>query len=105
MKVVLKRLTTDEQTALVLIPWLPFEIIDDNSARISNNDIITYITPKASFIDYYLTLMDKFEEASLEDDEDDLFLSDDTLSYDFSDIDTDEDGIELSKEDIRKKLH
>jgi hypothetical protein len=101
MKVVLNRLNTKEQTTLIMLPWLPYEIVEDNSVRISNNDIITYITPKASFIDYYMTLMDKFEEASLEDDNEDFLFSDDSFSYGYEE----EEDDEINKEDIRKKLH
>jgi hypothetical protein len=102
MKVVLKRVMTDEQTALILLPWLPYEIIEDNSARISNNDIITFITPKASFINYYINLMDKFSEASLEEDGDDLDLFFDEESFGMDDND---DELPESKEDIKRKLH
>jgi hypothetical protein len=102
MKVVLKRVMTDEQTALILLPWLPYEIIEDNSARISNNDIITFITPKASFINYYINLMDKFSEDSLEEDGDDLDLFFDEESFGMDDND---DELPRSKEDIKRKLH
>ena len=108
MKILLKRSTDKEQTALILSPWLPFEIIDDNSARISNNDIITFITPKQTFIEYYIHLMDKFEEASLEDENDedsDLFSSHEEIYSGMEDDDQMDDYFSKNKEDNKRKLH
>lgn len=106
MKVIIKRMLTDQQTALVLLPWLPYEVVEDNSARISNNDIITFITPKASFVDYYLNLMEKFESENLEDEDDELFFKDETTSFTMDDMEEDvlESRLE-GKEDIKKILH
>jgi hypothetical protein len=103
MKVVLKRMLTDQQTALVLLPWLPYEVIEDNSARISNNDIITFITPKASFVDYYLNLMEKFESEHLEDEDESFFNEEDTTSItdDMEELESRLQG----NEDIKKLLH
>jgi hypothetical protein len=102
MKVILKRMTDSEQTALILLPWLPYEIVEDNSVRISNNDIITFITPKASFIDYYIALMDKFEKSALEEEEDDIFFPEEVSAFGMEDI---EDELIDIKEDTKKVLH
>jgi hypothetical protein len=47
------------QTVLMMMPWLPVELIKDNSALIYNTDIITIIEPKDSMIQYYDNLVTK----------------------------------------------
>lgn len=106
MKVVIKRMLTDEQTALILLPWLPYEVVEDNSARISNNDIITFITPKASFVDYYMNLMEKFESELLEDNNEDLFSSDEDSLFDTDNMEEELLESKLDNmEDTKKILH
>lgn len=61
MRVMLRRMTNAGKTMLVMSPWLPLEIIDDNFATINYMDIITVIDPKDSFIEYYTTMVEEFE--------------------------------------------
>jgi hypothetical protein len=62
MRVVLKRLTSVERTMISLTPWLPLEIIEDDFACINYADIITIIEPKASFAEYYSSMVEEFIE-------------------------------------------
>jgi hypothetical protein len=41
------------------MPWLPVELIKDNSALVYNSDIITIVDPKESMIEYYENLVIK----------------------------------------------
>ena len=47
------------QTVLMMMPWLPVELIKDNNALIYNSDIITIIDPKESMVEYYENLVIK----------------------------------------------
>ena len=52
MRLIFRRMPTG-QTVLMMMPWLPIELIKDNNALIYNSDIITIIDPKESMIEYY----------------------------------------------------
>jgi len=52
MKVILRRIPTG-QTIFMMLPWLPIEIVKEDSAIIYASDIITMIEPKDSLIEYY----------------------------------------------------
>ncbi len=58
MRLIYRRLPTG-QTVLMMMPWLPVELIKDNIALIYNTDIITIIDPKESMIEYYDNLVIK----------------------------------------------
>jgi len=58
MRLIFRRMPTG-QTVLMMMPWLPVELIKDNSALIYNTDIITIIEPKDSMIQYYDNLVTK----------------------------------------------
>ena len=58
MRLIYRRLPTG-QTVLMMMPWLPVELIKDNSALIYNTDIVTIIDPKESMIEYYDNLVNK----------------------------------------------
>lgn len=58
MRLIYRRMPTG-QTVLMMMPWLPVELIKDNSAMIYNTDIVTIIDPKDSMIQYYDNLVNK----------------------------------------------
>ncbi len=58
MRLIFRRMPTG-QTVLMMMPWLPVELIKDNNALIYNTDIITIIDPKESMIQYYDNLVTK----------------------------------------------
>jgi len=76
MKVMIRRMIDVSKTMLVMMPWLPLEIVEDDFATINYQDIITVIEPKKSFIEYYTNMVEEFqsrmqlEDEELEDDED-----------------------------------
>jgi len=51
MRLVFRRLPTG-QTVLMMMPWLPVELIKEDSAIIYTTDIITVIEPKESMKEY-----------------------------------------------------
>jgi hypothetical protein len=58
MRLIFRRMPTG-QTVLMMMPWLPVELIKDNNALIYNSDIITIIDPKESMVEYYENLVIK----------------------------------------------
>jgi len=58
MRLIFRRMPTG-QTVLMMMPWLPVELIKDNNALVYNSDIITIIDPKESMIEYYENLVIK----------------------------------------------
>jgi len=57
MTVMFKRLING-RAVMLMLPWLPVEIINDNSATIYSNDILSFLDPKNSLIDYYTRAID-----------------------------------------------
>jgi len=58
MRIVFRRLPTG-QTVMMMMPWLPVELIKQNSAMIYYSDIITVVEPKESMIRYYDKLVER----------------------------------------------
>ena len=52
MRIVFRRMPTG-QTIFMMMPWLPVELIKEDSALIYTSDIITVVDPKDSMIEYY----------------------------------------------------
>ena len=52
MKVIVRRVPSG-QTIFMMVPWLPIEILKEDSAIIYGSDIITMLDPKDSLIEYY----------------------------------------------------
>ena len=104
MRLVFRRMPTG-QTVMMMMPWLPVELIKENSAMIYSSDIITIIEPKETMIQYY----DKLVERTIKDMAD----SDELLQQLLDEHETEEsEGHELSEqikdflEDFKsKKLH
>lgn len=78
MHIIFKRLPTTGQTVMMMMPWLPIEVIKDNSAIIYDSDILTFIEPREDLVDYYASAvveaqlkMDKKTPLTDIDDEDD----------------------------------
>ena len=52
MHVIFKRIPTG-QTVMMMMPWLPIEVIKENIATIYTSDILTIVDPKEDLIEYY----------------------------------------------------
>lgn len=61
MLVIFKRHVTGK-AMMILLPWLPLEIIENNYAIIYNDDVLTEFIPKQSLIQYYLKSIEDLEE-------------------------------------------
>jgi hypothetical protein len=110
MQVIFKRIPTTGQTVMMMMPWLPIEIIENNQAILCTADILTVIDPKESAIQHYGEVvmeaqkrMDEvdFISESEDGDEDDEEENSEEETKDFN-VD---DLLEIIKEKKNKKLH
>ena len=69
MTVMFKRLING-RAVMLMLPWLPVEIINDNSATIYSNDILSFLDPKNSLIDYYTRAIDDLYSKMQEESDD-----------------------------------
>ena len=67
MRIVFRRLPTG-QTVMMMMPWLPVELIKENIATIYSTDIITVVEPKESMIRYYDKLVERTISDMMESD-------------------------------------
>ena len=56
MHIVFKRIPSG-RTVMFMMPWLPIELIKENSATIYDSDILTVFDPKEDLIEYYSQLI------------------------------------------------
>jgi hypothetical protein len=84
MHLIFKR--TSQGTMMVMLPWLPIELIKDNMATIYSSDVLTIIDPKDALVEYYgnmintqqlkdmrdNTMVENLKEALDDSDEDDF---------------------------------
>lgn len=68
MRLVFRRMPTG-QTVMMMMPWLPIELIKENSAMIYSSDIVTIIEPKETMIQYYDKLVERTAKDMADADE------------------------------------
>ena len=52
MRLIFRRLPTG-QTMMLIAPWLPNELIEEDHAIVANSDVLTYFNPKSKLVEYY----------------------------------------------------
>ena len=95
MRLVFRRMPTG-QTVMMMMPWLPVELIKENSALVYSSDIVTVIEPKEAMIRYY----DKFVERTVNDMADSDKLLEDLLD----DQDKEDEDEEQQQEEMMQEL-
>jgi len=55
MHIIFKRLMTG-QTVMMMMPWLPVELLTHNEATIDSEEILTFMEPKPQLVTYYVKL-------------------------------------------------
>jgi hypothetical protein len=106
MHIVFKRVSTG-RSVMMMMPWLPIELIKENSAIIYEADILTVINPKDDLVEYYSNAVC---------DEDVKHATESSIRPQLFDNDDDDDGptdaeldeeelIELLKERRNSKVH
>jgi hypothetical protein len=62
IRVSISRVNPQGKTMMLLSPWLPVEIIEEDVSMISYDNIITVVNPKQEFVEYYLNYVEQFKE-------------------------------------------
>jgi len=101
MKLHLRRVSMAGQAMLVMLPWLPLEVIEENYATINYDDIITVIDPKRNLIDHYTNTITEIE-ATMSMDKNDHLLEDEEEEVD---EDTMQEMLNSLRESKKNKLH
>lgn len=100
-QIIFKR--SEAGTVMVLLPWIPLELVEKNVSKINHSDILTYFDPKETVIEYYQKMIDKMNIKKYLDSDENL----DNLKNAFDEYD-DEDFSEgqenISLEEIRETL-
>lgn len=92
MRMIVKRVETG-QSVFMMMPWLPIEVIKEDSAIIYNSDIITTIEPKDSLVEYYQNMVNESIHTMLNSDSEEMT---------FEDEDEYEEDYEMTEEDIKE---
>ena len=66
MHLIFKR--TSQGTVMMMLPWLPIELIKDNMATIYFSDILTMIDPKDALVEYYGNMINTEQLKNMRDD-------------------------------------
>jgi hypothetical protein len=104
MHLIFKR--TSQGTMMVMLPWLPIELIKDNIATIYSSDILTMIDPKDALVEYYGNLINTEQLKQMRDN-----TIVDNLKEAFDDSDEEEDFEEeeneetLTKQEAMEMIH
>lgn len=85
-------------SVMMLSPWLPVELIEENITNISNCDILTVFDPKDNLVDYYKEMVNIHLVEWLKNVEDVLNNSS------FDDEETDEETDDISFEEDSEEL-
>lgn len=91
MHVILKRMANG-RSVMMMMPWLPVEIIKDNEAILYMSDILSVFEPREDLIEHYDNVLNQFEDALNSYDED----------YDVEDMD---EEVEEIQEGTKRVLH
>ena len=66
MHLIFKR--TSQGTVMMMLPWLPIELIKDNMATIYSSDILTMVDPKDALVEYYGNMINTDQLKNMSDD-------------------------------------
>jgi hypothetical protein len=100
MRIVFRRMPTG-QTVMMMMPWLPVELIKENSAMIYYSDIVTVVEPKESMIRYY----DKLVERTISEMSDSDKMLDNLLEEQESEEEEEQDIQQQMIEDVIQSIH
>jgi hypothetical protein len=97
MHLIFKRST--QGTVMMLLPWLPIELINDNIATIYESDILTVVEPKPDLVEYYGNVINHTQMAMLKSDQTIKSLREELEDLNDEEEDEDPEGY-LTKEDV-----
>jgi hypothetical protein len=96
MHLIFKR--TSQGTVMMMLPWLPIELIKDNIATVLSGDILTIVEPKDDLKEYYHNVINTTQMKMLKDNTLSQNLRDASAEEEYDD-EEDPEG-ELTKEDV-----
>jgi len=99
MHLIFKR--TSQGTVMMMLPWLPIELIKDNIATLLSGDILTIVEPKEDLKEYYHNVINHTQMKMLKDNtlSQNLREASDEQDDEYEEEDEDPEG-ELTKEDV-----
>lgn len=108
MHLIFKR--TSQGTVMVMLPWLPIELIKDNIATVLSGDILTIVEPKDDLKEYYHNVINTTQMKMLKDNTLSQNLREASDEEDNEDEDpegdlTKEDVVEIIKRKKSNRLH
>jgi hypothetical protein len=98
MTILFKRLPSGK-AFMMMSPWLPLELIEDNVAFIFSSDVLTMFKPKTAVIDYYTRIVSEVTLESVLNAKD----IEESLSNRDNDVEYDEE-IEMSDDDSMEEI-
>jgi len=105
MHIIFKRIPSG-QTVMMMMPWLPVELIKENYAMIYDSDILTIIEPKDNLIKYYGNIvLETNEKLSQSLDYEEEGEDEEEIEEEEEKVSTKEDIFELLKQRKRNQLH
>jgi len=104
MHLIFKR--TSQGTVMMMLPWLPIELIKDNIATIESDDILTIIDPKEDLKEYYANVINNSQMKMLKDNSivKNLQEAADEAEEEYEDDEEDPEG-SLTKEDLMEIIN
>jgi len=98
MHLIFKR--TTQGTVMMMLPWLPIELIKDNIATLLSGDILTIVEPKEDLKEYYHNVINHTQMKMLKDDTLVKNLRDASDEQDDEYEDDEDPEGDLTKEDV-----
>jgi len=98
MHLIFKR--TSQGTVMMMLPWLPIELIKDNIATLLSGDILTIVEPKEDLKEYYHNVINHTQMKMLKDDTLVKNLRDASDEQDDEYEDDEDPEGDLTKEDV-----
>ena len=104
MHLIFKR--TSQGTMMVMLPWLPIELIKDNIATIYSSDVLTIVDPKDALVEYYGNMINTQQLKDMRDNTMVENLKDALDNSEEEDDFTEEENEEtLTKEEAMEMIH
>ena len=101
MHLIFKR--TSQGTVMMMLPWLPIELIKDNIATVLSGDILTIVEPKDDLKEYYHNVINTTQMKMLKDNTLSQNLRE-TADEEDDDEEEDPEG-ELTREDVAEIIN
>jgi hypothetical protein len=107
MHIIFKRIPTG-QTVMMMMPWLPIELIKENNAILFTSDILTVIEPKDDLVEYYgnvvVEAQHRMEEQRKFTSLEEQYDEEEEEEYDEEEIDED-DLYDIMQQRKRSNIH